>query len=83
MLFTFSRSGSRKAKASSLLSITEAAATSSGVEPLIAGEAVNWNKDETKPELRCNYEFHVKKQLSLRIQFLNAIRIALIQLNLH
>lgn len=36
---TFSRSGSRRARASSLLSITEAAATSRGVEPLMEGDA--------------------------------------------
>lgn len=36
---TFSRSGSLRASASSLLSITEAAATSSGVEPRIDGDA--------------------------------------------
>lgn len=39
MDFTFSRSGSLKAKASSLLSITDAAATSRGVEPLMEGDA--------------------------------------------
>lgn len=38
---TFSRSGSLKASASSLLSITDAAATSRGVDPRIEGEAVN------------------------------------------
>lgn len=59
-LLTFSKSGSRKARASSLLSITEAAATSSGVDPLIAGEAVNSNEDERKPGLCCNYKFHIK-----------------------
>lgn len=37
---TFSRSGSLKARASSLLSITDAAATSKGVDPRIEGEAV-------------------------------------------
>ncbi len=36
---TFSRSGSLSAKASSLLSITEAAATSRGVDPRMDGEA--------------------------------------------
>lgn len=36
---TFSRSGSLSAKASSLLSITEAAATSRGVAPRMDGEA--------------------------------------------
>lgn len=36
---TFSRSGSLKARASSLLSMTEAAATSRGVEPLMDGDA--------------------------------------------
>lgn len=36
---TFSRSGSSKPSANSLLSITEEAATSSGVDPLIEGEA--------------------------------------------
>lgn len=36
---TFSRSGSLRASASSLLSITEAAATSNGVEPRIDGDA--------------------------------------------
>lgn len=36
---TFSRSGSSKPRANSLLSITEEAATSSGVDPLIEGEA--------------------------------------------
>lgn len=38
---TLSNSGSRSASASSLLSITEAPATSSGVEPRIEGEAEN------------------------------------------
>lgn len=38
-LVTFSRSGSSKPSASSLLSITEEAATSSGVDPLIDGDA--------------------------------------------
>lgn len=37
--FTFSRSGSFSAKASSLLSITEAAATSRGVAPRMDGDA--------------------------------------------
>lgn len=69
MLLTFSRSGSRKAKASSLLSITEAAATSNGVEPLIAGEAVHSNEDETKFELCCNYEFHIKTNFHLKVNF--------------
>ncbi len=36
---TFSRSGSLSAKASSLLSMTEAAATSKGVAPRMDGEA--------------------------------------------
>lgn len=36
---TFSRSGSSKPSANSLLSITEEAATSSGVDPLIEGKA--------------------------------------------
>lgn len=36
---TFSRSGSLKARASSLLSMTDAAATSRGVEPRIDGDA--------------------------------------------
>lgn len=36
---TFSSSGSLKAKANSLLSMTDAAATSRGVEPRIEGEA--------------------------------------------
>lgn len=40
MYITFSRSGSSKARARLLLSITEDAATSSGVEPLMAGQAV-------------------------------------------
>lgn len=39
-LNTFSRSGSLKARASSLLSITDAAATSKGVDPRIEGDAV-------------------------------------------
>lgn len=39
MCLTFSRSGSLKARASSLLSMTEAAATSRGVEPLMDGDA--------------------------------------------
>ena len=42
---TFSRSGSRRARASSLWSMPEAAATSRGVDPLIAGEA-NSNEKE-------------------------------------
>lgn len=42
-VFTFSRSGSLKAKASSLLSITEAAATSRGVEPRMEGKAKKEN----------------------------------------
>lgn len=37
---TFSRSGSLKARASSLLSMTDAAATSKGVDPRMEGEAV-------------------------------------------
>lgn len=37
--FTFSRSGSSSARARPLLSITEEAATSKGVEPLMAGDA--------------------------------------------
>lgn len=45
---TFSRSGSLRASASSLLSITEAAATSSGVEPRIDGDAA-----EDTHELYC------------------------------
>lgn len=43
---TFSRSGSLKARASSLLSMTEAAATSRGVEPLIDGDAAEESKKE-------------------------------------
>lgn len=78
MLFTFSRSGSRRAKASSLLSITDAAATSNGVEPLIAGEAVNSNKDETKPGLCYNYKLHIKTHCPLKISFLNTTHTALI-----
>lgn len=42
---TFSRSGSSKPSANSLLSITEEAATSSGVDPLIDGEAVDGAKE--------------------------------------
>ena len=38
---TFSRSGSLKARANSLLSITDAAATSRGVEPRMEGDAVD------------------------------------------
>lgn len=44
MYITFSRSGSSKARARLLLSITEDAATSSGVEPLMAGQAVERTK---------------------------------------
>lgn len=40
-----SRSGSSKARARPLLSITEEAATSRGVEPLIAGEAENMKRN--------------------------------------
>lgn len=51
---TFSRSGSLNAKASSLLSITEAAATSKGVDPRIEGEAVkttfNFNSSLAKTQ---------------------------------
>lgn len=42
MHITFSRSGSSKVRARLLLSITEDAATSKGVEPLMAGQAVEW-----------------------------------------
>lgn len=42
---TFSRSGSSKPSANSLLSITEEAATSSGVDPLIDGEAEEGEKE--------------------------------------
>ena len=45
-LVTFSRSGSSKPSANSLLSITEEAATSSGVDPLIDGEAEEGGKKE-------------------------------------
>lgn len=45
---TFSRSGSSKPSANSLLSITEEAATSSGVDPLIDGEAEEGGKKEKK-----------------------------------
>lgn len=45
---TFSRSGSSKPSANSLLSITEEAATSSGVDPLIDGEAKEGGKKERK-----------------------------------
>lgn len=46
-LVTFSRSGSSKPSANSLLSITEEAATSSGVDPLIDGDA----EDEAKKKV--------------------------------
>ena len=39
MCLTFSRSGSSRARATLLLSITDDAATSRGVAPLMAGEA--------------------------------------------
>ena len=45
---TFSRSGSLKAKASSLLSMTDAAATSRGVDPRIEGEAEEGGKDKER-----------------------------------
>lgn len=43
---TFSRSGSSKPRANSLLSITEEAATSRGVDPLIEGEAEEGREKE-------------------------------------
>lgn len=42
---TFSRSDSLSAKANSLLSITEAAATSRGVDPRMDGEALQKQKN--------------------------------------
>lgn len=45
---TFSRSGSSKPSANSLLSITEEAATSNGVDPLIDGEAKEGGEEKGK-----------------------------------
>ena len=79
---TFSRSGSRSAKASSLLSITEAAATSSGVDPRIAGEAVNPNEHETKLGLHRNSEFRVKHTFTAN-SIPSAAHTALLRVNSH
>lgn len=48
---TFSRSGSSKPRANSLLSITEEAATSRGVDPLIDGEAEEGGDKERDRDL--------------------------------
>lgn len=51
-MLTFSRSGSLRARANSLLSITEAAATSRGVEPRMEGEAEEEQEEEHREERR-------------------------------
>jgi len=51
---TFSRSGSLKARASSLLSMTDAAATSRGVDPRIDGDAEERRGNMEKKNIQVN-----------------------------
>lgn len=55
---TFSRSDSLSAKANSLLSITEAAATSRGVDPRMDGEALQKTKKNIK-QLKHGLKFSI------------------------
>lgn len=59
---TFSSSGSLRARANSLLSMTDAAATSKGVEPRMDGDAEKERAEEER------YEWQRKVEARLRPQ---------------